>query len=230
MSTPFTPDPDALAPPDLLAGEALLPPPQQERSRAKRAALLAAALVLFGERGYEATTTATIAERAGIAVGGFYLHFVSKRQLLLVLMAQLLDEATRVAPPPPAIGGTIATMISAMVRQALQLDWAFAGAYRAWREAALQDAALATLNRAIERWSAAQLAHLVQPFATLPGARADVDVPSVASALSVLILRLAETPLHDPAEVERIVATLTHMILHTFFHDEYAAPGEQSAG
>lgn len=214
------------APPDLLAGEALPPPPQQARSRAKRDALLQAALGLFGERGYEATSIEAIAHQAGVAVGGFYQHFVSKRQLLLVLMNQLLHEASAVTHPPlSAAEGSTREAIATIVRQGLQVDWAFAGAYRAWREAALQDAALHERNLAIEQWTTGQLAQLLQHLLTLPGARPDVDVATVAWALGLLFWRIAETPLHEPAQVERVVAGLTQLIFHTLFADPPAGVG-----
>src|SRR4051794_39058177 len=78
--------------PDLLAGEQFPPPPQQDRSRRKREALLNAALEMFAEHGYERASIEAIARRAGVAVGAFYQHFTSKRQILLVLMDRLLEE------------------------------------------------------------------------------------------------------------------------------------------
>src|SRR6266446_8338311 len=80
--------------PDVLAGQQLPPAPQQERSRRKREALLISALALFAERGYEQTSIEDIAHHAGVAVGSFYQHFASKRQILLVLMDRLLQEAS----------------------------------------------------------------------------------------------------------------------------------------
>src|SRR5258708_10793939 len=80
--------------PDLLAGQELPPAPQQERSRRKREALLEKALALFAERGYEQTSIEEIARAAGVAVGGFYQHFTSKRQILLVLMDRLLQAVS----------------------------------------------------------------------------------------------------------------------------------------
>jgi AcrR family transcriptional regulator len=78
--------------PDLLSVEALPPQPQQERSRRTRAALLTAALDLFAQYGYELTSISEIAARAGVGAGTLYQHFRSKRQLLLVLMNNLLEE------------------------------------------------------------------------------------------------------------------------------------------
>lgn len=47
-----------------------------------RDALLAAARALFAERGFEATTLAAVAKRAGVAVGTVYVHFPDKPTLL----------------------------------------------------------------------------------------------------------------------------------------------------
>jgi len=54
------------------------------QARAQRVgAILAAAQVCFSERGYESTTMAEIAARAGVVEGSVYKYFASKRDLLL---------------------------------------------------------------------------------------------------------------------------------------------------
>src|SRR6266550_3078759 len=144
--------------PDVLAGQQLPPAPQQERSRRKREALLMSALALFAERGYEQTSIEDIARSAEVAVGGFYQHFTSKRQILLVLMDRLLQEVSGLSweakSPEPA---DILDGIARLIRQALTLDWAYAGAYRAWHEAVVRDRELLELHHQIEAWSASQL-------------------------------------------------------------------------
>ena len=59
--------------------------PQQERSRRTRQEVLDAAVACFEARGYDETTTAAIAKRAGIAVGTLYGYFPDKRAILLEL-------------------------------------------------------------------------------------------------------------------------------------------------
>ena len=66
----------------------------------KRARLKAAGLVLFGEKGYESTSIDEIARRAKLAVGSFYQHFRSKRQLLLALMDELLEKLSELELRP----------------------------------------------------------------------------------------------------------------------------------
>jgi AcrR family transcriptional regulator len=207
--------------PNLLAGQQFPPPPQQERSRRKREALLQAALALFAEQGYDDTTIEAIARRAGVAVGGFYQHFATKRQVLLVLMDQVLFQAETLAEQAgTADFANSHAVIEALVRHALQLDWAFAGAYRAWREAAVRDRELGVLQRQIEHWSARQLEGLFRALLATPGARQDVDVATLAWELTLLVLRLAEVPVEQPDAVEAVIASLTHLIYHALFTDE----------
>ena len=203
--------------PDLLAGQQFPPPPKQERSRRRRDALLQSALALFAQQGYEATTIEAIAQHAGIAVGGFYRHFASKRQILLVLMDRLLQEASLLmleagSADPRAIYDGLAHLL----RRALQVDWAYAGAYRAWREAAVQDRGLRTLHELIEAWTAQQLTLLFEALLHLPGARQDVDRATLAWELGLLLLRLAEIPLEEP---DAVAASLASLIYHALFTD-----------
>ena len=66
--------------------------PQQARSRRTRQAILDAAVECFEEQGFEETTTALIARRAGIAVGTLYGYFRDKQQILLELLDHTVAE------------------------------------------------------------------------------------------------------------------------------------------
>src|SRR6266516_5695827 len=57
-------------------------------ARRTREQLLDAALELFAERGFEATTTKLIAERAGVPNGLIYYYFGTKEKLLETLFAE----------------------------------------------------------------------------------------------------------------------------------------------
>jgi AcrR family transcriptional regulator len=61
-----------------------------------------AALALFVEHGYDATTVAEIADRAGLTKSTFFRHFADKREVLFGgqdILAGLFGEAIRAAPP-----------------------------------------------------------------------------------------------------------------------------------
>jgi TetR/AcrR family transcriptional repressor of mexJK operon len=201
--------------PDFLAGQHLPLPPQQERSRRKRHALLQSALALFAQRGYEDTSIEGIARQAHVSVGGFYQHFVSKRQILLVLMDSLIHESDSLTFN---LQGTdkeaIRDAIMQIITQSFQADWAYVGLYRAWREAAVRDHELQAIYQQIEAWTIRQMTIFFQAMSHLPNARQDIDRDMLAWEISLLFLRLAEIPLADPAP---LVASLTDLIYHTLF-------------
>jgi AcrR family transcriptional regulator len=67
-----------------------------------RRRLQLAALELYQEAGYESTTAAQIAARAGVTERTFFRHFPDKREVLFqgeALLAEALTSATRNAPP-----------------------------------------------------------------------------------------------------------------------------------
>lgn len=195
--------------PDVLAGERFLAPPSQERSRRAHESLLAAALSRFAEHGYDATTVDEITKLAGIAVGGFYMHFRSKRQALLILMDRLLQELDR---RPVMARDDDAATLTERLRTGLQVDWSYAGAYRAWREAALRDAALAALHAQIEAWTASRIAAALR--SAEPRTRRGIDIPAFSWILSVLFWRAMEAPV---GERETVAETIVTFIEHALF-------------
>lgn len=66
--------------------------PVQERSKKTRKKVLEAAKELFGENGFEETTTHLIASKAGISVGGVYAHFRNKEEIFLNVLEQRSRE------------------------------------------------------------------------------------------------------------------------------------------
>jgi len=70
-----------------------------------RGRLEQAALALYGERGFEATTVAEIAERAGLTERTFFRHFADKREVLFggaAMLQELLVSAVAGAPDAAA--------------------------------------------------------------------------------------------------------------------------------
>src|SRR5579875_2818221 len=66
-----------------------------------RERLVLAAVDLFTEQGYDSTTVAQIAERAGVTRSTFFRHFSDKREVLVAgqeTLARLLAEGIAEAP------------------------------------------------------------------------------------------------------------------------------------
>lgn len=86
-----------------------------------RERLVVAAVDLFTEQGYDATTVAQIAERAGVTKSTFFRHFPDKRELLVagqetlsLLLAEGITEAPASASPLGAVAAGLERASSAM--------------------------------------------------------------------------------------------------------------------
>jgi AcrR family transcriptional regulator len=65
---------------------------RQDRQTERRERILTAALELFVHQGFHHTTTRQIAQAAGVAEGSIFNYFSSKKDLLVAVMAQIVDE------------------------------------------------------------------------------------------------------------------------------------------
>src|SRR5579875_4175423 len=86
-----------------------------------RERLVLAAVDLFHEQGYDETTVAQIAERAGVTKSTFFRHFPDKRELLVAgqetlsrLLAEGIAEAPDGATPLEAVAGGLQRASGAM--------------------------------------------------------------------------------------------------------------------
>ena len=95
--------------------------PQQARSRRTRQRILEAASESFESRGYEETTTAEIARRAGIAVGSIYDYFEDKRAILLELLHDTVEQVAELVVQGLAPQSWKHTDPRASVRKLLEL-------------------------------------------------------------------------------------------------------------
>lgn len=78
-----------------------------------RRRLQQAALELFQERGYDATTTAEIAARAGVTERTFFRHFPDKREALFDGEAEFRDALAAGVLAAPADAGPLAALRAA---------------------------------------------------------------------------------------------------------------------
>lgn len=86
-----------------------------------RERLVVAAVDLFTEQGYDATTVAQIAERAGVTKSTFFRHFSDKREVLVAgqetlsrLLAEGIAEAPADATPLEAVAAGLERVSGAM--------------------------------------------------------------------------------------------------------------------
>jgi len=205
--------------PQLLDGQDLPPAPLQRRSHDNRSRLKAAALAAFGETGYEKTSIDAIARRASLATGTVYQHYRSKRQLLLALMDDLLEQLGQL-DLKPADAGDPRRVLHDLLTRAFARDLHYLGAYRAWQEAVLVDADLLAKQKAIHQWTTARVMAVLQYLQRLPGARPDLDLQGLATVLdSFFWSLLGQASRMTDAELKRSVASVTHLMHHAMFRD-----------
>jgi len=87
----------------------------------KRARLKTARPCAVCYKGFEGASIDDVGSRAKLAAGGFYQHFRSKRQLLLVLMDEQLPDA-RSSVDIPGLAHAIDSFFWARLIQAVQLS------------------------------------------------------------------------------------------------------------
>jgi AcrR family transcriptional regulator len=75
-----------------------------------------AALALFTEHGYDATTVAQIADRAGLTKSTFFRHFADKREVLFGgqdFLTGVFSDAILTAPPSATVAACLAAALEA---------------------------------------------------------------------------------------------------------------------
>jgi len=207
-------------PPILADDEDLPAAPRQARSLATRKKLLQAGRNLFAEQGYQATSIQAIAARAGTAAGAFYTYFRSKRQLLIVLMNELLDRLAGLDLRPTGRAADLRTGLRTFLAAVFRADLEYYGVVRAWQEAALTDAGLGQMQTAIERWTNARILGVFRRLQQHPCARADCDLTAFARMMDrhfwSILARGASLPRRD---FDREVRTTADVIYHYLFQD-----------
>jgi AcrR family transcriptional regulator len=142
-----------------------------------RERLHAAALELFIERGYDNTTAAEIAERAGLAKSGFFRHFADKREVLFFGQEMLDDFLAKAVAAAPA-GATPLAAVGAALEE---LEVAFPPERRA---AARQRQAIVDAHAELRERELVKRAAMTEALAAALRRR---DVPDPAAKLAAEI-------------------------------------------
>jgi TetR/AcrR family transcriptional regulator, cholesterol catabolism regulator len=92
---------------------------REAKKRDKEARIRAAALELIRQKGYEVTTTAEVAERAGIAAGTLFLYVKTKEELLDLVfageIAAVVEEGFRTLPKRGDIVARLVHLLGALL-------------------------------------------------------------------------------------------------------------------
>ncbi|HEY5429603.1 MAG TPA: helix-turn-helix domain-containing protein [Solirubrobacteraceae bacterium] len=150
-----------------------------------RERLVVAALQLFSEQGYDETTVAEIAERAGLTRSTFFRHFPDKRDVLSAgqeTLSRLLVEGIASAPPQ----ATALTAVAAGLERAASAMGPFN------RELAPRlQAAIATSTELQERYALKQVGFVAAMVGALRDRGMTESAASVAAELGALAFKQA---------------------------------------
>jgi AcrR family transcriptional regulator len=141
-----------------------------------RARLREAALELYAEHGYDATTTAQIAERAGVTERTYFRHFADKREVLFNGEQDLRDVMVGAITNAPKGTAPLALVVAAYI--------AAVPLFVAGRPVAVRRAEVIAVTPALNERAQAKRAALTD---ALIAALATRDIPEATARLAAQI-------------------------------------------
>jgi AcrR family transcriptional regulator len=180
--------------------------------------LAQAALELYGERGFEQTTVAEIAARAGLTERTFFRHFADKREVLFAgsdgfeaLFVDAVAEAPDTATPLDAVAAGL-DAIGAMLQER--------------RPFARQRQEIIAANAELQERERLKLASLASGAAGALRARGIAEpAASLAAEAGIAVFRIAFERWLDPAEDRALVG-----VIHESLEELKAVTAGQPAG
>jgi AcrR family transcriptional regulator len=150
-----------------------------------RGRLERAALELYGEHGFDSTTVAEIAERAGLTERTFFRHFADKREVLFFGVAALQAFLVNEVDNGPASAAPLEVITSA-------LDAAAVAFFEERRDFARQRQAIIAANAELQERELIKLAALSAGLAAALRRRGVSDpAASLAAEAGIAVLRIA---------------------------------------
>ncbi len=134
-------------------------------------------------------------------------------------MDELLESLSRLDLRPKG-ASNIREVLRGFLTRAFSADLQYLGAYRAWREAAVTDPALARKEAEIRAWTTARVYQAFTLLQQLPGARRGVDLKALAQVMDGFFWNLlAQAVTLAKVDLEAWIDSATHLIFHALFED-----------
>lgn len=198
--------------------------PQQARSRRTRERILKAAVACFETGGYEDTTTAAIARRAGVAVGTLYAYFRDKRTILLELLtgtaSEIADYVIRSLDPRLWRDADPRASVRTLIDALFHIRTFNPGMQRIVWERYFKDAEFRAAVQAIEHRIRTAMLDLFAALQAENRLRVD-DLPTAAFLVYTSIEWTAARLMlrQSGAEVDPAVEAASDMVSRFLFHD-----------
>jgi AcrR family transcriptional regulator len=145
-----------------------------------RTRMVGAALELFAERGFEQTTAADIAERAGVTERTFFRHFADKREVLFDGSGRLQAHVDAAIAAAPAELSPLEVAVAGMAASAEFFDES--------RDRALRRAAVIAANPSLQERELLKLAAMTEATAAALRERGVVEPTATLAAHSAVTI------------------------------------------
>jgi AcrR family transcriptional regulator len=149
-----------------------------------RGRLEQAAFALYGERGFDNTTVAAIAERAGVTERTFFRHFADKREVLFAGAAALEELLVTTVAEAPKATAPMDAVVAALEAAGSQFEER--------RDGAIERQAVIAANAELRERELVKLASLASALTDALRARGVADpAASLTAEAGVAIFRIA---------------------------------------
>ena len=195
---------------------------RERKKTAKQERILEAATRLFAEKGYEAVTTAEIAEAAEVGVGTLFRYAGSKAELLVAVMNSRFAEGIEAGLSEAAEGRAMAESIIAILRPFVEESMTHPENMLAYEREALfgsvehREEATSSVSRVEQAILQVMLLHRAKPRD--PSADLEDIAHTIYAVLYLDIVKVTtgRSAMADlPARVRRSVDFLTGALLKT---------------
>ena len=195
---------------------------RERKKTAKQERILEAATRLFAEKGYEAVTTAEIAEAAEVGVGTLFRYAGSKAELLVAVMNSRFAEGIEAGLSEAAEGRAMAESIIAILRPFVEESMTHPENMLAYEREALfgsvehREEATSSVSRVEQAILQVMLLHRARPRD--PSADLEDIAHTIYAVLYLDIVKVTtgRSAMADlPARVRRSVGFLTGALLKT---------------
>ena len=195
---------------------------RERKKTAKQERILEAATRLFAEKGYEAVTTAEIAEAAEVGVGTLFRYAGSKAELLVAVMNSRFAEGIEAGLSEAAEGRAMAESIIAILRPFVEESMTHPENMLAYEREALfgsvehREEATSSVSRVEQAILQVMLLHRAKPRD--PSADLEDIAHTIYAVLYLDIVKVTtgRSAMADlPARVRRSVGFLTGALLKT---------------
>ena len=195
---------------------------RERKKTAKQERILEAATRLFAEKGYEAVTTAEIAEAAEVGVGTLFRYAGSKAELLVAVMNSRFAEGIEAGLSEAAQGREMAESIIAILRPFVEESMTHPENMLAYEREALfgsvehREEATSSVSRVEQAILQVLLLHRAKPRDPSAGLEDIAHTIYAALYLDIVKVTTGRSAMADlPAQVRRSVDFLTAALLKT---------------